>query len=135
MILPTLFLTLGIAGETQSIDCTNFLDRRTESRSNSDGLRIALQVHAADDHIKETHLCETDYSLVVTLPDGSSKELGVESIDDSWGRPVEFWIDGFALRGSRFIATIVEGENTQLLKYWYTAPDQNMSRYSRFQNP
>jgi hypothetical protein len=109
MILPILLFSLSLSGQsTQSIECSNFLDRRTEFHSNTDGLRIALQVHAADDHIKETHLCETDYSFLITRPDGTSTARELESIDDSWSRSIKFWIDGFASQGNRIIATIVE---------------------------
>lgn len=109
MILPALLLAFSMAGQTpQSIECANFIDRDTESHSIAGGPRIALRVHAADDHNKESHLCQTDYSLVITRSDGTSTEQKIESIDDSWGRPIQFWMDGFALRGRRVIASIME---------------------------
>jgi len=110
MILLVTVLALSIPGQSaQSIECANSLDRRTEFHSTADGLKIALQVRAADDHSKESYLCMTDYSLVITRPDGTSTERELESIDDAWGRSSKFWIDGFASQGRWLIATIAEG--------------------------
>ncbi len=109
MILPMFLIALSMPGQTsQSIACSNFLDQITGVHSNTGGLRIALRVHAADDHNKESHLCQTDYSIVIAQGNGISTKRDLESIDDSWGRSVKFWIDGFALQGRRLIATIVE---------------------------
>lgn len=110
MFLPILLLALPVSGQSkQLIDspCTNSLDVRTEFRSNTDGVGIALQVHAEDDHGKETHLCMTDYSFVIARPDGASTEHSLESTDGSWGRPIKFWIDGFTTQ-DRLLATIIE---------------------------
>ena len=109
MYLPMLLLAFSMPGQTvQMVECSNLLDRRTEFHSSHGGVGIAFQVHAEDDHLKESHLCQMDYSLAIKRGDGASKEEYIESIDDSWDRPVQFWIDGFAMHGRRLIATIVE---------------------------
>jgi hypothetical protein len=97
---------MGHAG--LSIECGNLIDESTDFRSNGRGFSIALRVHAADDHMRDNHLCQTDYSLVVRRGDRAAIEVRLESIDDSWGRLATFGIDGFALQGGRAIATVVE---------------------------
>jgi len=130
MFFPTLLLAFSLtpAQTVQRFDCVNFLDRTIEIHSNAEGLRIALRVHAADDHIKATHLCQTDYSFVVTRPDGTTSERKLESIDDSWGRSVKFWIDGFALKGRRVIATIVEQGKYPIFQIVVYCPESDKVR-------
>jgi hypothetical protein len=80
MLLPMLLLALSMPRQlVQSFDCANFLDRATEVYSNAEGMRVALRVHAADDHIKDTHLCQTDYSFAVTRRDGTTQS-------ENWNR-------------------------------------------------
>lgn len=121
-----------MAGQApQSTECSNILDRRTAFRSNADGLRVALRVHAEDDHSKESHLCQTAYFVMVTRRDGASTEQPLESIDDSWGRSVKFWIDGFALQGRRMMATIVEqGEHPIFDIVVYSLPSDKTEIFS-----
>jgi len=108
MITPMILLASSLLGQTvQSLECANLLDRSTDLHTDDD-LWVSLRVHSADDHIKDSHLCQTDYVLVITRAGGSPIERKVESIDDSWGRSVRFWIDGITPQSQRLIATIVE---------------------------
>jgi hypothetical protein len=61
----------------QSIECANAVYAQTEARSNEAGLKVALQMHAHDDHSKESHLCMTEYAFLLVRPDGSSTGTGV----------------------------------------------------------
>ena len=107
MILPLVMAVLSLSG--QSIECASAVFAHTEALSNKAGLKVVLQVHADDDHSKESHLCMTEYAFLLVRPDGSSKERKFDMIDDAWGRSIKFWVDGFARQGQRVIATIVEG--------------------------
>jgi hypothetical protein len=76
-----------------------------------------LAMHSADDHSKETHLCQTEYTLQITRPDGSSMhpfEFGVS--DDVWERPLAFRIDGFSEDGHRAFIFLSEGAYPQAVE-------------------
>lgn len=118
MILPILVAALAVTGQsTQSFECGNIVTRTSESLSNSAGLRVALKVNTQDDHAKNSHQCESDYTLIVVHPDGTSSENQMYSVIDNWGRPIRFWIDGFAFGGHKVVATAIDGGNWQLLVY------------------
>lgn len=102
---------------TQSFECGNIVTRTSDLLSNSAGLRVALKVHTEDDHAQNSHQCESDYTLMVVHPDGTSSENQMYSVIDDWGRPIKFWIDGFVSRGQKVIATAIEGGSWQLLVY------------------
>jgi hypothetical protein len=118
MILPILMVALAVTGQSaQSFECGNIVTRTSEFLSNSVGLRVALKVHTEDDHSKNSHQCESDYTLMIVRPDGTSTENQMYSAIDNWGRPIKFWVDGFASRGHKVIATTIEGGSWQLLVY------------------
>jgi len=65
-------------------------------------------MHAEDDHAKDSHNCMSDYFFTVTRADGTSVRRDITSVDDSYGRAIRFWVDGFADTGQRVIATILD---------------------------
>jgi hypothetical protein len=68
-----------------------------------------LKMHSEDDHDKNIHLCETDYSLQSTRPDGSViPPFNSFSGDGDWDRPTTFRIDGFSKDGHEVFAFISE---------------------------
>ena len=81
------------------------------------GLKVAIEVHTEDDHAKNSHQCESTYTLKIVLPDGTSTSNQMYSVIDDWGRSIRFSIDGFASHGHKAIATTVEGKSFQLLVY------------------
>lgn len=130
MILPILMVALAVTGQSvQSLECGNIVTRTSDLWSNSAGLRVALKVHTEDDHAKNSHECESDYTLVIVRPDGTSTESQRYSVIDNWGRPIEFWIDGFASKGHKLIATTIEGGSWQLLVYDLNEPDHGPEVY------
>jgi hypothetical protein len=67
-------------------------------------------MHSDDDHEKNTHLCETGYTLQISRPDGSVQSpADIYGGDDAWGRPISFRIDGFSHDGNRVFLFISEG--------------------------
>jgi hypothetical protein len=62
-------------------------------------------MHAEDDHAKNYHMCVSKYSFTITRADGTSGRQAITSVDDSYGRTIKFWIDGFADTGQPVIAT------------------------------
>ncbi len=111
-MLPALLLALSLHGvQKQAVTCGNNFDAHTEPLGSSTGFTIALQMHSEDDHHKDTHLCESNYSIVGTRPDGTpikSEPRAFMGDDDAWGRSIEFWLDGFTADHNRLIASIHE---------------------------
>ena len=73
-------------------------------------MTAVLELRSDDDHGKDTHLCQSEYSLRFTRPDGSVK--GAEEIlgnDDSWDRQMNFRLEGFGDGDREVIAIIREG--------------------------
>jgi hypothetical protein len=125
MILPILMVALAMTGQSvQSFECGNIVTRTSDFWSNAAGVRVALKVHTEDDHAKNSHQCESDYTLLIVRPDGTSAENQMYSVIDNWSRPIRFWIDGFAAKGHKLIATTVEGGSWQLLVYDLNGPDR-----------
>jgi hypothetical protein len=69
-----------------------------------------LKMHSEDDHSKNSHLCEADYSLQISRPDGSANPpLNFFGGDDDWDRPIAFRIDGFSRDGHHVFVVILDG--------------------------
>lgn len=111
MIFPALFLLSFQPGPMPSIVCQNNQTVQTAPLRSAAGFTAVLSMHSEDDHGKNTHLCETDYSLEIFDPDGSSlPSAEILRSDDSWGRPLLFRIDGFSPDGNRAFLFIYEGQ-------------------------
>jgi hypothetical protein len=125
MILPLLIVSLALPGQSiQSFECGNVVTRTSDFASNAAGLKVALKVHTEDDHAKNSHECMSEYTLMIMRPDGTSSENQMYSVIDQWGRPIKFWIDGFASKGRELIATTIEGQSLQLLVYSLNEQDK-----------
>jgi len=130
MIWHILTVALAVTGQSvQSFKCGNIVTRTSDFWSNAAGVRVALKVHTEDDHSKNSHQCESDYTLMIVRPDGTSTENQMYSVIDNWGRPIRFWIDGFAAKGHKLIATTVEDGSWQLLVYDLNGPDPGPEVY------
>jgi hypothetical protein len=93
--------------------------RTSETWTNAAGLRVALTIHTEDDHMLNSHQCESQYTLTITQPDGTSTGNQTYSVIDNWDRPIQFGIDGFASNGHKLIATTIDGGNPQILVLVY----------------
>lgn len=63
-----------------------------------------------DDHHKDTHLCEADYTLEINRPNAvASQSFPLVNSDVAWDRPIEFRMEGFSPDGSRVFVFIAEG--------------------------
>jgi hypothetical protein len=81
-----------------------------------DGGVFALAITSDDDHLKNSHQCESAYSLLVTHSDepARSANLGFGTID-RYGRRLEIRAEGFSPDGERFFglaceSNVVKGE-------------------------
>jgi hypothetical protein len=112
MLVPALILGFGVqSGSYVALSCANFVDARTGLLRTSAGFTVALTVHGEDDHGKNTHLCQADYNLEVTSPDGNVEAApsNLWSSDDEWNRPIIARIAGFNAAGNLAYILIVEG--------------------------
>ncbi len=110
MILFDLLIALSLHPLLQQgITCGNNIDAKT-SHGSTRGYSVVLQMHSEDVHGKNTHLCQSEYTISGTRPDGRSIEpTSVLSVDGTWGRSIAFGIAGFTSDGNRVIATISDG--------------------------
>lgn len=93
----------------QTVTCGNNVDAKTSHRSTR-GYTVFLQMHSEDDHGKNTHLCQSEYTISGARPDGGKIDPKTAVIfDDVWGRSIVFGFDGFTSDGNRVIATIYDG--------------------------
>jgi hypothetical protein len=117
MALSALLLTLFLQpSQMKSFTCTALVngvqDAQTTPLRSAAGLTVVLKMHSEDDQGKNTHLCETSYSLQISkAKDEAAAPIQDRrlSADDEWGRPVTFRIDGFSEDGSRVFIFISEG--------------------------
>jgi hypothetical protein len=99
----------------QSIDCANNVTAESRSRTGPGGVVAVLKIHSEDDHNKNSHECEANYTLRVTLPDGRDgaagliPPLGFTSSVAEWGRRLSVHLDGFSNDGQHIFGVISEG--------------------------
>jgi hypothetical protein len=85
-------------------------DAQTAPLRSGAGFRAVLKMHSEDDHSKNSHLCETRYSLQISRPDGSANpSFDFFGGDDHWDRPIAFRIDGFSPEGHHVFVVILDG--------------------------
>lgn len=124
MILAALFLLSFQPGPVPNIVCGNNQSAMTAPKGSAAGFTAILVMRSADDHGKNTHLCQVDYTLEVTNP-GSSvlHPVAISTTDDAWGRSLLFRIDGFSRDGSHAFLFISEAHQESSL---ITAVDYDM---------
>jgi hypothetical protein len=99
----------------QSIDCANDVTTESRSRTGPGGVVAVLKVHSEDDHNKNSHECEANYTLRITLPDGRDgaagliPPMGFTSSVAEWGRRLSVHLDGFSNDGQHIFGVISEG--------------------------
>jgi hypothetical protein len=117
MALSALLLTLFLQpSQRKSFTCAALVngvqDAQTAPLRSAAGFTVVLKMHSEDDHGKNTHLCETSYSLQISKAKDEAaapiQDLRF-SADNEWGRPVTFRIDGFSKDGNRAFIFISEG--------------------------
>ena len=117
MALSALLLALFLQpSQVKSFTCTALVtgvqDAQTAPLRSAAGLTVVLKMHSEDDHGKNTHLCETRYSLQISKARDEAA-APVQDLrfgaDDDWDRPVTFRIDGFSEDGNRAFIFISEG--------------------------
>lgn len=74
------------------------------------GAAAVLKVSAADDHGKNSHDCNADYKLVVTLATGGAPvEADFLASDGDYGRSLSLRLAGFSQDGKHVLGILAEG--------------------------
>jgi len=111
-----LFAASLALSQQASIDCrdTGAKTATTETQAlrGPDGMTAVLKVSTADDHSKNSHLCNADYQLVL-LPAGGSADaprvVDIQASDSEWGRSISLRLDGFSKDGKHVFGILSEG--------------------------
>lgn len=108
MILPILFVALGFQpAARQTVQCRNSADAATPALQSQSGYTVQLKVHSEDDHLKDSHACQSDYELEVTRPDGTKlPSQFLIGVDGAWGRNMKFSVEGFSADGKQAFALL-----------------------------
>jgi hypothetical protein len=108
-------LSASCCSETQAqssdevLTCGVGVKGQTAAVRSSAGFTVVLTMSADDDHGKNSHQCEAEYSLDITRPDGASSAFRFFSSDDQWDRPLGFRVEGFSQDGKHVFIFISEG--------------------------
>jgi len=113
MLLPILLAALLLPSQQASMQC---VDRGSDTASTQTqpvrgpgGVVAVLKVSSADDHSKNSHLCNADYVLLITPADASAaRTVDFLSSDGDWGRTLSLRLDGFAQNGKRVFGVLTE---------------------------
>jgi hypothetical protein len=125
MFLPVLLLLLSSQSYARSQ--TGYVcggrDAQTEPLRSASGFSAFLTMHSEDDHDKNAHQCQADYTLQIIRPDGTrvaipagSGPFGFFSSDADWNRPLVFRVDGYSTDGRRVFVLIAEGGQYPLVE-------------------
>lgn len=108
MIIPILFVALGFQpAARQTVQCRNSADAATPALQSQSGYTVQLKVHSEDDHLKDSHACQSDYELEVTRPDGTKlPSQFLIGVDGAWGRNMKFSVEGFSADGKQAFALL-----------------------------
>ena len=118
VVLATSLCCVEAAGQSMRPAATCGVDHaQTASIRSSGGFTALLKMHSEDDHGKETHLCQAEYTLEITRPDGSAMQpVEFGASDDAWDRPLVFGIDGFSTDGDDVFVSISDGKYPQTVE-------------------
>jgi hypothetical protein len=129
MLLPILLAASIQPAPQVSMRCVdggaNIPTAQTESLRGPQGVAVVLKVSSADDHSKDTHLCNADYQLLVTPADrGAAVPVDLLSTDDDWDRTLSLILSGFGHDGKRVFGMLLEnGHYPAVVLFAYNIDD------------
>lgn len=107
-------LSASCCSETQAqlsnvvLTCGVGVNGQTAAVRSSAGFTVVLTMSGDDDHSRNSHQCEAEFSLNITRPDGTSLAFKFFSSDDRWDRPLAFRVEGFSPDGKHVFIFISE---------------------------
>jgi hypothetical protein len=113
MLLPILLAASILPGPQAAMECVDtgadMATTQTRSVRGPNGVTAVLKVSSADDHSKNAHDCDAEYTLVVTPAAGTPVVVDFLASDGEWGRSLSLRLDGFSRDGKRVFGILSEG--------------------------
>jgi hypothetical protein len=82
----------------------------TQAVPGPSGTTAALRVSTSDDHSKNSHECNADYTLTVTPANGGAPQaVDLLASDGDYGRGLSMRLDGFSSDGKHVFGILTEG--------------------------
>jgi hypothetical protein len=88
-------LLLSMALSSATLHCAAHSSGGTSSLVASNGTRFTLRIDMDDDHGKNTHLCEADFTFAAALPHQPESQNNAYLSDDAWDRTIVLEVYGF----------------------------------------
>jgi len=129
MLLPILLAASLLPSQQASMRCvdrgSDIAAIQTQPLRGPGGVVAVLKVSSADDHGKNTHLCNADYELLITPADtGATRAVALFTTDAEWDRTLSLRLDGFAHNGKRVFGVLAEhGKHPSTMLFDYNTAD------------
>jgi hypothetical protein len=113
MLLPILLATSLLPSQQASMRCVDggsvTAAVQTQPLRGPDGMVAVLKVSSADDHSKNSHLCNADYVLLITPANaGAAATVDLLTTDADWDRTLSLRLDGFSHDGKQVFGVLAE---------------------------
>jgi len=132
-MLPFILLAASLLTSQQaSTQCVDTGDdsaaTQTQAVRGPFGATAVLKVSTADDHSKNSHLCNAEYQLLVTpAAGGAPVVVDLLTADDDYGRNLTLRLDGFSWDGKRVFGIFSErGKRTATFLFDYDTTNGNV---------
>src|ERR1700720_4589644 len=134
--IPCLFPFLAFAasrfpseqGSAQCVDPgTHIAVTETQPVRGASGTIAVLKVSTSDDHGRNSHLCNTEYQLLIMPAAGSAPvEADLLTANDDYGRSLSLRLDGFTQDDSQILGILSEsGKRTATFLFEYEITNGN----------
>jgi hypothetical protein len=118
MLVPILLAALFLPAQKASSVCGDTgtpVAAETRPVRGPDRAVAVLNVSSADDHRKNSHLCQAEYQLLLTpVPGSAAKWINLLTTNSNYGRSLSLRLNGFSQNGNRVFGVLSEGGNFPL---------------------
>jgi len=132
MLLAILLAAPLLPSQQASMRCvdrgSDIAATQTQPLRGPGGVVTVLKVSSADDHSKNTHLCNADYVLLITPADASAaRAVDLLNTDADWDRILSLRLDGFEHNGKRVFGVLTErGKHPSTMLFDYDTADDKV---------
>jgi hypothetical protein len=117
--LGLLLLVSSKQSTAAAVTTCGIRDAETANFRSSAGFTAVLKMHGDDDHRKNTHLCEAEYSLQITTPEKGLRQPFSWTISDGdWDRPIALQVEGFSRDGRHVFLLISDDKYPGEVEAW-----------------
>ena len=128
MLLPILLAASLLPSPQASLKCANVAAVQTEPVPGPGGVAAVLKVSTADDHSKNSHLCNADYQLLLSSGTaGAPRVVDLVTSNDDYDRSLSLRLSGFSQDGKRVLGILSEaGKHLFTMLFDYHTTDGNV---------